>query len=86
MTNSCEKFAVIYFDTIYHEGDERSRTHPGHGYEAYSEKVQKIETFETEAELKLWIEYNNSGYSRKSFKAIKYQELAVETETVIRLR
>lgn len=30
---------------IYHEGDERSRTHPGHGYPAYTETVEDIARF-----------------------------------------
>ena len=29
------KFAVFYADTIYHEGDQRSRDCLGHGYPAY---------------------------------------------------
>lgn len=31
-------YAIITRRTIRHEGDERSRTHPGHGY-AYNEEV-----------------------------------------------
>jgi hypothetical protein len=32
-------YAIMTFDTLYHEGDERSRTNPGHGYGAYTEEV-----------------------------------------------
>ncbi len=34
-------YAIIIFksQTIHHEGDERSRTHPGHGYPAYTETL-----------------------------------------------
>lgn len=30
-------YAIILFGSIYIDGDERSRTHPGHGYPAHSE-------------------------------------------------
>lgn len=34
-------WAILIFSSrsIYHEGDERSRTNPGHGYAAYTETV-----------------------------------------------
>jgi hypothetical protein len=77
------KYAVVYDETISHAGDERSRTNPGHGYPAWTETVAKIEMFESLDKLKAWVEKNNSGYSRKIFQAIKYQELKVSTEVVI---
>ena len=79
------KYAVIYSDSIYHEGDERSRTNPGHGYPAWTETIEKIQTFKDEAALKEWILKNNTGYSRKTFTAIRYQELKVSTEVQVTL-
>lgn len=40
--------------TIQHEGDERSRTHPGHGYPAHSETITstKIMVFGSEDDFK----------------------------------
>lgn len=35
-------YLIIWQDTVYHEGDERSRTNPGHGYPAYTENVDKV--------------------------------------------
>ena len=32
---------------VHHEGDQRSRDYPGHGYPAYSEDVQHLEEFES---------------------------------------
>ena len=29
--------------TIHHEGDQRSRTNPGHGYPAYDETINNLE-------------------------------------------
>ena len=39
------KYAFIETDSIYHEVDERSRTHPGHGYPAHTETVTKIREY-----------------------------------------
>lgn len=40
-------YAVIVYKTrsIYHEGDERSRTNPGHGYPAHTEIVNTCEHY-----------------------------------------
>ncbi len=52
-------FAVIVFktSTIHHEGDERSRTHPGHGYPAWTESINSIDyiPFNTQKELETWV-------------------------------
>lgn len=76
-----DKYAVIHFETVYHEGDERSRTHPGHGYPAYSEDIQKITTFKTEEDLKTWITKNTN----KKFTAIRYEELSVKTTLEVKI-
>lgn len=75
------KLAVIYEDSIYHEGDERSRTHPGHGYPAYTETVRTFKEFKDETELKEWITRNEN----KRFKVIRYEELEVKKEITISL-
>lgn len=77
-----DQYAVIYTDTIYHEGDERSRTNPGHGYPAYSESVEKIKIFPHEDALKEWIRTRNSY---EKYTAIKFQKLSVRTEIVVGL-
>jgi hypothetical protein len=73
------KYAVLYTDSIYHEGDERSRTHPGHGYPAYTESVDAVRKFDTKEDLLDWIRQNE----RKKFTAIKYQELKVSTRVEV---
>lgn len=40
-------YLIITTRTIYHEGDERSRQFPGHGYPAYSEDFHRLEEFES---------------------------------------
>jgi hypothetical protein len=39
-------YLIITSREIYHEGDERSRQYPGHGYPAYSETVKHVEEFD----------------------------------------
>lgn len=43
-------YAVLIYKTqsVYHEGDERSRTHPGHGYPAYTEQINNFEHYVSE--------------------------------------
>lgn len=38
-------YAIIIFDkqTIYHEGDQRSKDFPGHGYPAHTETVNNFQ-------------------------------------------
>lgn len=56
---SGKHFAALVFTTksIYHEGDERSRTHPGHGYGAYTETINSVEyiPFGNDKELEAWV-------------------------------
>lgn len=73
------KLAVIYNEYVYHEGDERSRTHPGHGYPAHTETIRTFKEFKNEEELKNWIKRNEN----KTFQVIKYQELKIKKEIVI---
>lgn len=50
-------YMIQFFETtnIHHEGDERSRTHPGHGYPEYTETIQIVRQFATE-DKKEWEE------------------------------
>ena len=36
--------------------------------------------FDTEAELIEWIKSNSAGYSKKTFRALRYQPLSIQTE------
>ena len=65
------KYATIVTRSIYIPGDERSRTHPGHGYPASTEEYTDFVTFDNEEKLKAWIRSNSSS----KFKVIKYQEM-----------
>lgn len=76
------KYAAIITDQIYHEGDERSRTHPGHGYPAYYEDVTKFKEFRDENELKKWLLSNKD---KKNFKIVKYEDVKISYDVQISL-
>jgi len=46
---------VFNKQTVYHEGDERSRTNPGHGYPSHSEEVNSSMLFVTNIKAD-WLE------------------------------
>lgn len=77
------KYAALTVTSIHHEGDERSRTHPGHGYPAYTEKVDSIRKFKDIEQMKDWVRQRDK-YER--YTLIKYQELSVETEIVVKVK
>jgi hypothetical protein len=45
-------WAIITFESMWIEGDERSRTNPGHGYPGHSENYVSYRAFTDEAEWK----------------------------------
>jgi hypothetical protein len=78
------KFAAIVEKSIQHEGDERSRTNPGHGYPAYTETVQEFVPFTSEADMNLWVQrQEKSLYSRGTYRVIQYEELTVKTVVTV---
>ena len=74
------KYAAIIQKTIHHEGDKRSRTHPGHGYPAYSETVESLHKFKTKEEMLEWIK-NRSAYEK--YELIEYSPIKVKTTVEI---
>lgn len=70
------KYAAIITDSIYHEGDQRSRDNPGHGYPAYTETVTKFHPFKDEAEMKDWVKHQ-PHYKKPCI--IRYEEMKVST-------
>ncbi len=79
-----EQFAVIIRRTEYHEGDERSRTHPGHGYPAHTTEFQEFKAFKDENEFRKWVEFQEKrGSGKESYQAIKYVPLLISTSVTI---
>lgn len=65
-----------------YEGDERSRTHPGHGYPAYTETVDTVTHYVTE-DATAWEEEVKALHFKKEkfvfFEVQKLEELIVTT-------
>ena len=72
--------------SVYHEGDERSRTNPGHGYPAYTETIKSIqyEVCKTLEEVEALVKYYNG--KGKTFTVIEATPMAVETKIVVTLK
>lgn len=73
-------YAIIVYKshTVHHEGDERSRTHPGHGYPAYDENVETFEHYVTldkadwtEKATQLELERNKRTYDKFTFVCLE---------------
>jgi len=73
------KYAAIVSRSIHHEGDERSRTNPGHGYPAYTETVTEFKEFFSEQEMKKWVLNNSIGPVR----IIRYEDVKISTEVIV---
>ncbi len=81
-----KKYAVILNEQIHHEGDERSRTNPGHGYPAYTETISTFKPFKTYDEFVDWVTVEKSRvYGSKSFTAIEYEEVKITTSIKINI-
>lgn len=74
-------FAILTEKThsVYHAGDERSRTNPGHGYPAHTETFETLtyEAFTSEAEWRHRI--TELVESKAKFRALKVTPATVST-------
>ena len=69
---------VLKSHSVHHEGDERSRTNPGHGYPAYTETICAVEyiPFESQAEMEAWvIKAETAKYDQPKYKLIEARPL-----------
>ncbi len=81
-------YGAIVMDSIYHaatEGDERSRTNPGHGYPAspsWDEPVTKYEYLGTKEAMETWVlrqEKLGKSYGKKPYQIVLVEPLMIET-------
>lgn len=70
--------------SIYHEADERSRTHPGHGYPAYTETYTKIEQYVT-SDKEAWEEAIKEHLNEKGMVAFVAHVPSVTTKVDIKI-
>ena len=65
-------YAAIIESSYSVEGDERSKTNPGHGYPAHTVNYKEFKEFGSEDEMKEWVARQKSLiYGAKPFKIIK---------------
>jgi hypothetical protein len=82
-------FAALVFKTnsIYHEGDERSRTCPGHGYPAHTETIHSIDyiSFGSKEQMDAWVvKAETASYDKPKYSLIEAQPLKAKiTATVL---
>ena len=77
-----QHWAIISNVSVYHEGDERSRTHPGHGYPAHTTTHTEYTPYATEEEA---LEAIRRKRDHERFTVIKAFPLRVETDIKITL-
>ena len=83
---SKQKLAALIYTSISIPGDERSRTHPGHGYPAHDVEQISIRVFKDDKEMKEWVkEETGKRYSSTKFKLIRYEELSYTTDVNINI-
>jgi hypothetical protein len=80
-----EHFAIIKFKSITIPGDERSRTHPGHGYPESTETIVEYIAFPTETDLLMYIE-RISKYDTTPYSVISAKKKTLITKTTFSLK
>lgn len=83
---TAEHYAALIFTSIWIEGDERSRTVPGHGYPAHSESVVNYIEFTSKEEMEQWVqkqEHPTYGMPQRNYKVMMIQPLNVSLSTIV---
>lgn len=80
-------YLLVTKRTIHHEGDERSRTHPGHGYPAYSEDVDQIQKFEETADGVTKLEAVIKRFNKyETYELYRAEKCSVTTKVLIDIK
>ena len=80
------QFLILLDRTIHHEGDERSRTHPGHGYPAYDETVTSVEEIADKPALIAWLKTNAKRSNPKHVRVYECKPVSFSTEIQIEVK
>lgn len=75
-------YAAIVFGQIWIEGDEYSKTHPGHGYPGYSKQTLSYIVFKDEASMTKWVKENEL---RTQYVIIESRQLTIEKTISIKV-
>lgn len=81
------KYAAI-IDKSYHvEGDERSRTNPGHGYPAHDVSYKEFKPFGSKEEMEEWVLSEESMvFNKAKYKIIQYGEMVVSSTIKVEVK
>src|SRR5690554_4838790 len=72
-------FCVLEFVTVTIPGDERSRTHPGHGYPESREQYSVLHRFDSQEDLEAWLLHSRD----KRIVVLSAQRLSVKEKISI---
>jgi len=73
--------AIITNNTVNVPGDERSRTNPGHGYPAYTERSFNIEVYDSEDSWRKEVE--RLTLSKSPFQAVRINPAKITTSVSV---
>lgn len=76
-------YAAVIEESIWIEGDERSKTNPGHGYPGYTHTSHVFREFGSKDELISWIG-RQQPYTK--YRIFEVKELSLVTNTSIELK
>ena len=83
-------WAIISSDSFWIEGDERSRTNPGHGYPGHTETTISYQAFTDEGEwmqevirLSTPTQFGGRTVTPKAFKAVKVIPATIKTKVYV---
>ena len=82
-----EHWAIVTYETVWIPGDERSKTHPGHGYPESSQKIVNYIAFmdrkswEHEVKRRASLAFPGGGFSAMYVKPAKVTtSISINTE------
>ncbi len=77
-------YAALVFKTISIPGDERSRTHPGHGYGPTTESAIDYIVFQSKEAMEAWVSKEESSkFSHTQYRLIRAEPLEIKTTVTI---
>lgn len=76
-------YIIVKEDTISHEGDQRSREFPDHGYPAWTETISRAEVYESY--IAFVAEVTRLTNAKIKFRAFNAKQYDVQVETYLKL-
>lgn len=75
-----KQYAAFVEKSVFHEGDQRSRDFPGHGYGEYTSNHIEVVKFKDEDDMLNWVRRSSD---KEKFQLVEYENLeVVKTFTV----